>query len=102
MNKIAARWQNGQIVMSEPVPWPDGSDVEVRLCSDAELNSQSDDEPAETPEEILRWIAEVNAIPFPEMSDEEWASWQRRQAEDKERELSAIHTRVDRLIESSK
>jgi hypothetical protein len=70
MIRIAATVRGGVIVPSEPLDWPDGTEVEVHpVCELA------DDEIPDSPEEIVRWIAEFNAIPPLQMTDEEEAAW---------------------------
>jgi hypothetical protein len=50
-----------------------------------------DDDTPGTPEQIERWLAEWDAIPTPVMSDEEWATWEKRRAEDKKAEFTGCY-----------
>lgn len=103
MNTIKAIIHNGRLKLDEPVDLPDGSEVEVLLHVASELPlpelfGMSEEEQGETPEEIERWIAEVEAIPAITMSDEEWAAWEQRRKEDREWQLANAVEREKRLL----
>jgi hypothetical protein len=84
MQTITGTVKNGQIALSEPLAWPDGTEVRVRpiskggATSDEESAGQemTDDVQADDPESIARWIAEFDAIPPLQMTPAEEAQWQ--------------------------
>lgn len=90
MIRIAATVRGGVIVPSEPLDWPDGTEVEV-------CEKQLDNETPDSPEEIARWIAEFNAIPTPVMTDEEWAAWERERQDHKAWELAHAEEREKKI-----
>jgi len=76
--------ENGQITLSEPLTWPDGTEVRIRAIppaseangEDEETVGMSEDEQADDPESIARWVAAFDAIPPLSMTPEEEGEWQ--------------------------
>lgn len=80
MTTLKATVRNGRIELDEPLDLPDGAEVEVTLLTPAipsALRGMTEEEQDSTPEAIERWIAALEAIPAPTMSDDEWAAWMR-------------------------
>lgn len=77
MNTIRGTIYHGQISLSAPVNWPDGTEVCVQPVSvTLEDDCLSDtDEHVDDDQSIARWIEEFNAIPPWEMTLEEEALW---------------------------
>ena len=101
MNSITATVQDGVIVPREPLIWPNGTEVEVSALPNGdatELRGMTEEEQGDSPEAIARWLAELDAIPTPIMSDAEWAAWEQRRREDKEWELSHQAEREAKLL----
>jgi hypothetical protein len=97
--------ENGQITLSEPLTWPDGTEVRIRAIpaaseangADEEDAGISEDEQADDPESIARWIAAFDAIPPLHMTPEEEAEWQAARKAQKEFEKAAFDERADKL-----
>ena len=105
MTIIRSVIHNGRLQLDEPVNLPDGSQVEVIVHVTSSLPlpalvGMTEVEQEETPEEIERWIADVESIPPITMSDEEWAAWQQRRKEDREWQLADALEREKRLQRS--
>jgi hypothetical protein len=101
MEPISATVLNGQIVPSQPIPWPEGTSVEIRVASNEEREEEwggiSEDEQVGSPEAIARWQAALDAIPPTEWTDEDQAAWARRRREDREWELAHRRERERKL-----
>ena len=105
MQAITGTVKNGQVILSEPLRWPDGSEVRVELVeapadrdspNGAEID-MSEVEQGDDPESIARWIAEFEAIPPLEMTPEEEAEWQAARQAQKEFEKATFHERAEQL-----
>ena len=63
MNALRAIWTNGRILPSEPVDWPEGSQLRVEpLSPPHEKIGMSEDEWRDDPDSIAAWIEEVESI----------------------------------------
>jgi hypothetical protein len=71
MNAVKAKWKNGQVILEGHADWPEGSRLVVAQEAVADDEDGEDD-----PESIARWIAEADAIPPIEMTEQEEADWQ--------------------------
>ena len=90
MNSVLATIRDGVIVPQQPIPWPEGAAVEVRLANDvAEEWGMTEEEQSGSPEAIARWQAEFAAIPVATWTDADQEAWDRRRREDKEWEVGA-------------
>ena len=97
---VHAKWKQGQVVVEETVDWPEGCELEVRPVAvdrSADDASQSND-----PVEIARWIAEFQAVPPLEMTEEEETEWQAARQAQREFELKAFDQRADQMQQSLK
>ena len=94
MSAIKATWKNGQVVLETPADWPEGRRLVV-----AEEPAPDDDNQADDPESIARWIAAVDAIPPLEMTAEEEAEWQAARKAQRDLEKSTFNERADKLRE---
>ena len=87
MTAIRGHWQQGQIVLDQPVAWADGAHLVIFEANDAhskvgpeDLVFMTEEEQGDDPESIARWIARMDAIPPLEMSaEDEAAMWSWRQ-----------------------
>ena len=68
MISITGTYQHGTVVLDEPVNLPDGAHVRVTL-----------DDP-----KIAAYLAEMDATPGLDMSDEEYAQWEAERRENEE------------------
>jgi hypothetical protein len=62
MNPIKALWTNGQIVPSEPVDWPEGSELLVEPIPASEKIGLDESEWEDSPEALADWEAWLPTI----------------------------------------
>lgn len=100
MSTITGTVQNGVIVPREPIGWPNGTEVYVAKSELALYDEMMENDPVlgTSPEAIARWLAELDALPVPTMTDDKWAAWEQRRREDKEWELARAEERHQKLI----
>jgi hypothetical protein len=95
--------RSGRIKLDEPSDLPDGSTVEVTFrpaISNSTIHGMTEEEQGTTPEAIERWIALLESIPTPVLSDAEWSAWSARRKADREWELANEAAREARLRET--
>jgi hypothetical protein len=94
MKTLKGTVKQGRIALSEPMDWPEGTEVRVSPVPesangsdepDASLDEQNDD-----PESVAKWIAEFNSIPPLQMSPQEEADWQAARAAQRAYEMTLI------------
>jgi hypothetical protein len=73
---LTGTWKDGQILLDEPVDWPEGCRVVVAPAEPSEVHGMVEEEQSDDPEAIAKWLAEFDAIPPWQMSAEEEAEWQ--------------------------
>ena len=92
MTTIRAHWKQGHVVLDEPIDLAEGSRLIVMPVDEANLQGMTEDEQADDPDSIARWIAACDAIPPLDMSPEDEAammSWQQRM---KDHNIEALRT----------
>ena len=62
MHAIKATWTNGRILPSEPVNWPEGSELLVEPVGKSDKIGLDESEWRDDPESIAAWIAAVEKI----------------------------------------
>jgi len=62
MHAIKATWTNGRILPSEPVDWPEGSELLVEPVLASDKIGLDESEWRDDPESIAVWIAAVEKI----------------------------------------
>ena len=96
MNTIRATWENGQIVPSEPVDWPEGLALLVEpVIHNGERMGLTEDEWRDDPASIAAWEAGVRSIEPPEYSDEERAEMVRFREEFRRHNLEAVRRQME-------
>jgi hypothetical protein len=73
---LTGTWKNGQVLLDEPVDWPEGCRVIVAPEGSSEVYGMTEEEQSDDPEAIARWVAAFDAISPWQMSAEEEAEWQ--------------------------
>ena len=96
MNAIKAIWANGQILPSEPVDWPEGSEllVEPIVPNEAKIGL-TEEEWRDDPESIAAWEAGVRSIERPEYSDQERTEMARYREEYRRYNLEAVRRQME-------
>ena len=82
MNAVRAVWTNGRILPSEPVDWPEGSQLRVEpLAPPGEKTGLSEEEWRDDPDSIAAWIEAVEKIEplvWAEGEEEELERWREK------------------------
>jgi hypothetical protein len=73
MPAVKATWKGGQIVLGQEVDWPEGCELRIEPQPLAGITGMTEEQQADDPESIARWITEFNSIPALSMSAEEEA-----------------------------
>jgi hypothetical protein len=76
MNAIKGIVKNGQIQVSEPMAWPDGTEVvvePVELIADEETFGVRDEDWEDTPEAVAAWIKWYDSLEPLQMTPREEA-----------------------------
>ena len=74
MTMIRAHWNDGQVVLDEPVTLEEGRRLYVMPAEEIAIEGMTEEEQGDDPESIERWIAECEAIPPLEMSAKDEAA----------------------------
>jgi hypothetical protein len=96
MDAVKGIVQNGRILVSEPLDWPDGTQVLVEPIP-PEAVGMAEEEQGDDPESIARWIAAFDAIPPLQMTPEEEANWQADRKAQKEFEKAQFFEHAEKL-----
>ncbi len=94
MHAIKATWINGQILLSEPVDWPEGSQLLVAPIVPEVKIGLTEEEWRDDPESIAAWEVGVRSIEPPEYSDAERAEMDRYRAEYRRYNLEAVRRQM--------
>jgi hypothetical protein len=73
MPAVNAIWKGGQIILDQQVDWPEGCELRIEPQSPALIAGMTEEQQADDPESVARWIAEFNSIPAISMSAEDEA-----------------------------
>ena len=90
MISTTGTYQHGTVILDQPVNLPEGAHLRVTLDSPDAPPGDDEDRLGDgrpwpkTPEEIEAYLAEMDAIPSLEMSDEEFAQWEARRKKERE------------------
>lgn len=100
MISVHGTYQNGAVVLDRPVNLPEGTPVRVTLDAEAGVgvDLRSDGRPwPKTPEEIEAFLAEMDATPGIEISDEEYARIEAERRASKEEGIAETKKRMERI-----
>jgi hypothetical protein len=81
MNAIKATWTNGQILPTEPVNWPEGSELLVEPIPSSEKIGMDESEWRNDDQSIAEWIAWVDTIEPLALTEQERDEMERYRAE---------------------
>jgi hypothetical protein len=102
MNPIKATWTNGQIVPTEPVDWPEGSQLLVEPIERSEKIGMDESEWRDDPESIAAWIAAVERIEPMIWAEGEEAEYQRSRKELREFNIEAVRKQMEEMPNGEK
>ena len=94
MNAIKATWTNGQIVPSEAVDWPDGSELLVEPVPSSEKIGMDESEWRDDAKSIADWIAWVDTIEPLALTDAERTEMERYRAEHRQFNIEAVRKQM--------
>jgi hypothetical protein len=94
MNAIRATWTNGRIVPAEPVDWPEGSELLVEPVPPSEKIGLEESEWRDDAKSIADWIAWVDTIEPPILTDEERTEIDRYRQEHRRFNIEAVRKQM--------
>lgn len=94
MNAIKATWTNGQILPSEPVDWPEGSELLVEPVAPKDKIGLDDSEWRDDAKSIADWVAWVDTIEPLVLSDAERAEMDRYRAAHRRFNIEAVRRQM--------
>jgi hypothetical protein len=96
MHAIKAIWKNGRILPSEPVDWPEGSELLVEpIMGNENKLGLTEEEWRDDPASIAAWEIGVRSIEPPEYSAEERAEMARYREEYRRYNLEAVRRQME-------
>ncbi len=95
MNAIKAIWTNGQILPTEPVDWPDGSELLVEPVPASVKIGLDESEWRDDAEALADWVAWVDTIEPLVLSDAERAEMERYRAEHRRFNIEAVRQQMN-------
>jgi hypothetical protein len=97
-NTLRGTWKEGQIILDEPVDWPDGCRVTVEpITGQVEALGITEDEWPRTPEAIADWLDWFDSVEPIEMTPEEEANWRAARDARKAYEIAKFKERAGRI-----
>jgi hypothetical protein len=95
MNAVRDTWTHGQIVPSEPVDWPEGSELLVEQVPATEKIGLDESEWRDDPESIANWLAWVDTIEPLELTGAERAEMERYREQHRRFNIEAVRRQMD-------
>lgn len=100
MNAIKAIWTNGLILPSEPVAWPEGSELLVEpIVPNREMIGLPEEEWHDDAESIAAWIAAVEKIEPMIWAEGEYEEYERRRKEDRQFNIRAVQKQMEEMLD---
>jgi len=99
MKAISAIWIDGQIVPTQPIDWPEGTEVTVEPIVGGPAALAQGDILGDDPESVARWLAWFDSLEPLELTPEEEAVWHAARQERRDWEKSRFDERAERLRE---
>ena len=94
VNAIKATWTHGQIVLSQPVDWPEGSELLVEPVATSEIIGLDESQWQDSPEALADWESWIRTIEPPEYTDEERSELARYREEFRRYNLEAVRKQM--------
>lgn len=96
MHAIKAIWKNGRIMPTEPVNWPEDSELLVEpIMPNEQKIGLSEEEWRDDPASVAAWETGVLGIEPPEYSDQERAEMARYGEEHRRYNLEAVRRQME-------
>jgi hypothetical protein len=96
MNAIKAVWTHGQIVLAEPVDWPEGSELVVEPIATNGANvGLTEDEWRDDPESFAAWVAAVERIEPLAWADGVEEGQERYRANHRQLNIDSVRNQMD-------
>ena len=100
MHAIKATWENGRILPSEPVDWPEGIELIVEPLESAEKIGLDESQWRDDAQGIADWVAWVDTIEPLVLSDQERAELERYREEHRRFNIEAVRKQMQLGAES--
>src|SRR5580704_15874953 len=97
MHAIKAIWTNGRILPSEPVDWPEGSELLVEPVAKSGKIGLGESEWRDDPESIAAWIAAVEKIEPMIWAEGEREEYERYRWDCREFNIEAVRKQMDAM-----
>jgi hypothetical protein len=94
MGSIRATWRNGQIIPSEPVDWPEGSELLVEPLPNSEKIGLDESEWRDDAAALADWEQWIKTVEPLELTAEERASMARYREEFRRFNLEAVRKQM--------
>ena len=97
MHAIKAIWKDGRILPSEPVDWPEGSELIVEPLVISQKLGLDDSEFRDDAESVALWIAAVEKLEPMIWADGEREEYERFRQESREFNIQAVRKQMDAM-----
>jgi hypothetical protein len=97
LKAIHAIWKNGRVVPTEPVDWPDGTELTVEPVEEPAAVDSQRDILGSDPGSIARWLAWYDTLGPLIFTPEGEAAWQAARRERRDLEKSQFDERAEQL-----
>jgi hypothetical protein len=100
MTALKGTYRNGQILLSEPANWPEGTEVIVEPIGRCSGPGLRDEDWPTDPEGLARLLARMDQTEPLEMTPQEEAAWETERKMQREYDLAHWEERVRRIERS--
>ena len=97
MHAIKAIWKDGRILPSEPVDWPEGSELIVEPLLISQKLGLDESECRDDAESVALWIAAVEKLEPMIWADGEREEYERFRQESREFNIQAVREQMDAM-----
>jgi hypothetical protein len=96
LNAVKAKYENGQIILTEPVDWPEGLDLLIEPLPQETMGIPDDQWPTD-PEGIAQLLARMDRVNPVWLTPEDEAAWQAALQAQKDYETSIFNEHGENL-----
>lgn len=90
-------WKNGQVLLSEPVDWVEGTPLSVEPAQEPTPGAPPGDLLGNDPASIARWLSWYETLEPLELNQDDLAAWKAARQERHDRERFEADARAGRL-----